>query len=36
MTTRSQHLTPDLRRETAHQIDELLWTHSGTDETKEE
>lgn len=31
MTTRYQHLTPDLRRDIAHQVDELLWTR---DETK--
>lgn len=26
MTTRYQHLTPDLRRDIAHQVDELFWT----------
>lgn len=36
MTTRYQHLTPDLRRDIAHQVDELLWTHSWTDETTDE
>ena len=36
MTTRYQHLTPDLRRDIAHQVDELLWTDSWTDETRDE
>jgi integrase len=36
MTTRYQHLTPDLRRDIAHQVDELLWTASWTDETSDE
>jgi hypothetical protein len=31
-----QHLTPDLRRDITHQVDELLWAHSWTDETKAE
>jgi integrase len=33
MTTRYQHLTPDLRRYIARQVDELLWTPCWTDET---
>jgi integrase len=36
MTTRYQHLTPDLRRDIAHQVDGLLWTDSWTDETRDE
>jgi integrase len=28
MATRYQHLTPDLRRDIARQVDELLWTNS--------
>jgi len=36
MTTRYQHLTPDLRHDIARQIDELLWTPHWTDETKDE
>ena len=30
MTTRYQHLTPDLRRDIAHQVDGLLWTPDET------
>jgi integrase len=30
MTMRYQHLTPDLRRDIAHQVDELLWTPDAT------
>jgi hypothetical protein len=36
MTTRYQHLTPDLRRDIARQVGGLLWTSSWTDETKTE
>jgi integrase len=36
MTTRYQHLTPDLRRDIAHQVDGLPWTDSWTDETRDE
>ena len=36
MTTRYQHLTPDLRHDIAQQVDGLLWTDSWTDETKDE
>ncbi|MGH3827997.1 MAG: tyrosine-type recombinase/integrase, partial [Pseudonocardiaceae bacterium] len=37
MTTRYQHLTPDLRRDIAHQVDGLLWAPDETkDETREE
>ena len=36
MATRYQHLTPDLRRDIAHQVDGLLWTDSWTDETRDE
>jgi integrase len=36
MTTRYQHLTPDLGRDIAHQVDGLPWTDSWTDETRDE
>jgi integrase len=36
MTTRYQHLTPDLRHDIARQVDELLWRPRWTDETRDE
>ena len=33
MTTRYQYLTPALRRDIAHQVDELLWTDETTNVT---
>jgi len=32
MTTRYQHLTPDLRRDIAHQVDGLLWAPDETND----